>query len=253
VSAPATDPAERLERARAALRQATSNLGDHAQARRRSTSVPGAGVVPVSPALAGLFPDGGLRRGSTVRVRSSTSLLFALLAEASTRGTWCAIVGMPSLGVVAAHEAGIDLSRLALIPNPGADLIAVTSALLDGIDLIALAGTGQLRPTDRQRLAAKTRQRGAVLLPTGPWPGADLEVGLTDSAWRGLGGDGHGRLQSRRTQVRLTGRTGPAHRGRKTTVLLPGPAGAATGLDWADTRPGGGTPAMPVTRDRQAG
>jgi hypothetical protein len=133
VSAPATDPGERLERARAALHRATSNLSDHAQTRRRGASVPGAGVLPVVPVLAGLFPEGGLRRGSTVRVRSSISLLFALLAEASGQGTWCAVVGMPSLGVVAAHEAGVDLSRLALVPEPGAELSAVTSALLDGL------------------------------------------------------------------------------------------------------------------------
>jgi hypothetical protein len=68
-----------------------------------------------------------------VLVRSSTSLLFAVLAEASTQGTWCGLVGMPEVGVVAAAEAGLVLSRVALIPDPGPDLAAVTSALLDGL------------------------------------------------------------------------------------------------------------------------
>ncbi|MDT7563309.1 MAG: hypothetical protein QOG76_1933 [Pseudonocardiales bacterium] len=66
---------------------ATGDLGKHGPVRRANDSVPGAGVLPVAPALAKLLPDGGLRRGSTVRVRSSTSLLLALLAEASRTET----------------------------------------------------------------------------------------------------------------------------------------------------------------------
>ncbi|CAA9257662.1 MAG: hypothetical protein AVDCRST_MAG54-2310, partial [uncultured Actinomycetospora sp.] len=49
----------------------------------------GSPVLPVAGALAGLLPDGGLRRGSTVAVCGSTSLLLALLAEASRAGSWC--------------------------------------------------------------------------------------------------------------------------------------------------------------------
>jgi hypothetical protein len=107
VGAPATDPGERLERARAALHRATQSLGDHQQARRRGEAVPGAGVLPVAPALAGLFPEGGVRRGSTIRVSSSLSLVMALLAEPSSLGIWSAVVGMPSFGLVAAQEAGM--------------------------------------------------------------------------------------------------------------------------------------------------
>jgi len=139
---------------------------------------------------------------------------------------------MPELGLVAAHEAGIDLSRLALVPHPGNDLVAVAAALLDGLDLIALAGTKRLGAGDRQRLAARARQREAVLMPTDDWPGADLELGLAtgDGDWRGIGQDGHGRLRSRRAKVRVTGR-GNAHRARTATLLLPGPSGALAALD----------------------
>ncbi|WP_445185109.1 hypothetical protein ACTXG6_43385 [Pseudonocardia sp. Cha107L01] len=233
---------------------ATDDLGKHSPARRANDSVPGAGVLPVAPALAKLLPDGGLRRGSTVRVRSSTSLLLALIAEASRQETWCAVVGIPDLGLVAAHEAGIDLSRLALIPNPGADLVAVTAALLDGLDLVAVGGTQQLRAGDRQRLTARARQRGAVLVATDDWPGADVELGLTPGGegWDGLSQDGHGRLRSRRVQVRATGR-GAQHRGRKATLLLPGPAGAAAAVDWSQTASSADHTRVPVPRERQAG
>jgi hypothetical protein len=43
------------------------------------------------------------------------------------RGYWS------ELGAVAGHEAGIESSRLALIPHHGTELVAATSALLDGL------------------------------------------------------------------------------------------------------------------------
>jgi hypothetical protein len=87
-------PGERLERARAVLHRATQNLGERQQGRRRAESVPGAGVLAVAPALAGLFPEGGPRRGGTIRVPSSLSLVISLLAEPSARGIWTAVVGL---------------------------------------------------------------------------------------------------------------------------------------------------------------
>ena len=149
-------------------------------------------VLPVAEPLARLLPAGGLRRGSTVAVPGgpgSTSLLLALLAEASAGGAWVGVVGRPELGLVAAAEAGLRLDRLALVPRPGADLLAVTSALLDGLDVVAVAGAERagIRAADRQRLAARARQRGAVLVALGRWPGADLELSCADARWHGLG------------------------------------------------------------------
>src|ERR1044071_2615739 len=94
-------------------------------------------MLPVHPALAGLFPWGGLRRGTTVSVRGSTSLLFALLAPPTDTGSWAALVGMPDLGLRAAAELGVAVDRLALVRHPGRNLPAVVAALLDGMDLVA--------------------------------------------------------------------------------------------------------------------
>ncbi|MCY7344577.1 MAG: hypothetical protein LH603_22735 [Pseudonocardia sp.] len=189
-------------------------------------------VLPVAGPLARLLPAGGLRHGTTVAVPKgpgSTSLLWALLAEATAGGAWVGIVGRPGLGLVAAAEAGVRLERLALVPHPGADLLAVTSALLDGLDVVAVAGAERagVRAADRQRLAARARQRGAVLLALEPWPGADAELICTDAQWQGLGSGpegGSGRLCSRRVRVRLRGR-GVAPGGRHARLLLPGPGG----------------------------
>jgi hypothetical protein len=102
---------------------------------------------------------------------------MALLAEPTARGICSAVVGLPTFGLVAAAEAGMDLTKMALIPEPGTALLSVLSALLDGLDLIVVGDTQRLRAADRQRLAAKARQKGAVLVATTHWPGADAELG----------------------------------------------------------------------------
>ena len=136
-------------------------------------------VLPVPAELRPLLPAGGLRRGTTVAVRS-TSALLALLAAASQAGSWCAVVGMPQLNPVAAAEAGIVLERLAFVPYPGTHWTAAVAALLDGFDLVVAAPPGPIAASVASRLAARARQRGSVLLPAGPlsatWTGADLIV-----------------------------------------------------------------------------
>jgi len=250
------DVAGRLETARGLLRR----LEDRAVA--RPAAGPGADgrVLPVLPPLAGLLPGGGLRRGSTVAVAAgsgATSLLLALLAQASAAGAWSGVVGRPDLGLVAAAEAGVALDRLALVPYPGADPVAVTAALLDGLDLVAVAPVAGLRAADRQRLAARARQRGAVLLPLGPWPGSDAELGCTHVEWRGVGGaqGGSGRLRSRWVHVQLRGRGAPG--GRAARLLLPGhdgrPAADRAPAEAAPVPDAGATWAGAPAPDREAG
>jgi hypothetical protein len=100
--------------------------------------------LPVLAALEPLLPPGGLRRGSAVAVRGSASLLLALLAGPSQEGAWCAVVGLPALGLVAAAEIGVALERLALVPDPGPDWAAVAGALLDAVDVVVVAPRGRV-------------------------------------------------------------------------------------------------------------
>jgi hypothetical protein len=189
------------------------------------------GSLPVGVALRQLLPGGSLRRGSTVAVTGSppqTSLLLALLAEASAAGSWCAAVGLPRLGLVAAAEAGVAVDRLALVPFPGPEWAAVVGALIDGFDIV-VAGTPTGVPAQlASRLAARARQRGAVLVPLGQWPGADVTMEVTHSAWQGLG-QGRGRLRSREVEVVVRGR-GAAARPRRGRLWLPAPSGRPTPL-----------------------
>ncbi|MEV0273029.1 hypothetical protein AB0H43_29990 [Hamadaea sp. NPDC050747] len=148
-----------------------------------------------------------------------TSVMLALLAEASQAGSWCAIVGLPDLGVAAAAELGIVLERLALVPHPGAKWQEVVATLLDGFDLVVVAVREPVTPQIAARLSARARLRGSVLLPMGPWDSADLVLEPVGAQWQGLG-PGHGRLRCRHLTIAARGR-GTAARPREVDVWLP--------------------------------
>src|SRR5215216_1639920 len=154
-------------------------------------------LLPVVPALRPLLPGRGLRRGSTVAVGRSAALALALVAGASAAGSWVAAVGLPDLGVVAAAETGVVLERLALVPAPGARAWpTVVAALLDAVDVVLVRSPPGLPSAQARRLIARARERGAILVPLGPWPEpADLRLAVTASTWHGLG-QGHGSLHS---------------------------------------------------------
>nr|WP_242625042.1 hypothetical protein [Krasilnikovia cinnamomea] len=185
-------------------------------------------VLPVLPELSGLLPSRGLRRGSTVAVAGdrpptgcgNTSLLLALLSAASRSGSWCAVVGMPALGALAAAESGIILDRLALVPNAGPEWPTVVAALIDGVDVVVVAVPGPVSGSIANRLAARARQRGCVLVPYGRWDGADVTLQVRDGRWEGLGA-GRGRLRRREVTITAQGR-GAAARPKRMTMWLPG-------------------------------
>lgn len=189
--------------------------------------------LPVLPALEGLLPGAGLRRGATVSVGAVpgvggiTSLAMALVAQASVAGSWVAAVGLPSLGLVAADELGVALERLVLVAAPQRDAWGgVVAALVDGFDLVLLqTGRGGVRQAEARRLTARARERGAVLVQLGPgWPeGADLALQVTAARWEGLD-DGHGHLRARKVRVERSGR-GEAAQPRRVDLWLPGPSG----------------------------
>jgi hypothetical protein len=199
--------------------------------RMERTGLPGMAdqrVLPVLPPLSDLLPWGGLRRGTTVAVGGSvggsTSLLLALMAGPSQAGSWCAVVGVGSLGLVATAEMGVALGRLALVPAPGPEWPVVVAALLDALDLVVVAAPARMRASDARRLSARARQRGSVLIPFGQWECADVRLSMDGGVWAGLG-SGHGHLQARRATVSAAGR-GSAARSRRVQLWLPAPGEA---------------------------
>ena len=204
---------------------------------RRDRPVTPAGdhVLPVLPALEALLPGGSLRRGSTVSVVGSTTLALALVAGPSGAGSWCAAVGLPSLGLAAAAEVGVELSRLALVAAPGPDWPAVVAALLDALDVVVVRPPARVAPAHVRRLGARARERGAVLVPVASWSGADVRLRVTASRWQGAG-DGHGHLQARWMEVVAEGRRAAA-RPRRARLWLPPPGEGTTAPGGAGAPP----------------
>ncbi|MCU1392382.1 MAG: hypothetical protein JWM34_810 [Ilumatobacteraceae bacterium] len=192
-------------------------------------------VLPVDPALQPLFPEAGLTRGSVIGCQGPTamSVALALVAAASTAGSWMAAVGLPAIGLRAADELGIALDRLVMIAEPARDLgedpwANVVSALIDGFDLVVMRA--DIRASTARRLQARLQVRGAVLVLIGdPGPfSCDLVVTGDRGEWDGLG-HGSGRLTRRRLTVTAQGRRLP--RERRVDVWLPGVDGHVETVD----------------------
>lgn len=202
------------------------------------------------PEVARLLPPTGVRRGSTIAVTGSTSLLLALLAGPSAAGAWCAVVGVPTLGAAAAAEAGVVIDRLALVPSPGRQWAETVAALVDGVDVVVARPPARLAAGLARRLAARVRDRGCVLVSAGSWDGAELTVSATGAQWHGVE-SGYGRLRSCRLDVRVVGR-GSAARPRQGEMWLPAYDRPAVDLPIAqvpssvELAPVAGTP-IPVT------
>lgn len=171
--------------------------------------------LPVHPSLAGLLEP---RAGGTYTV-ASAGLALLMLAGPSASGAWCGIVGAPELGVEAAVELGVDPTRTVAVPDPGSRWLEVTAALVDVLSLVVVRPPESVRAAQAQRVAARLRSRGSVLVPWGDWPGADAHLSLSDPRWSGVG-RGHGHLRSRQVTVAVQRGRGPA---RQRTLWWPAP------------------------------
>lgn len=207
-------------------------------------------VVPVDPVLAGVMPH-GLVQGSTVTCTggAATSLALLLVAEASRRGAWVGVAGLPGLGVQAAGEAGVDVERIVAVRDrpaprahgrveherrlgvPGAGYDdgtwgQVLAAMIDGFDLVLIGPGVQVRAGTARRVQARAQARGAVLVLAGEVAGFGADVHLrADARWECLG-DGHGHLRSRRVTVQAHGRRVP--RPRRDELWFPAADGRIT-------------------------
>lgn len=198
-------------------------LGDLAR-RVAPLAMAGERTLPLRPDLVAVVP-GGLRRGTVIELDGggATSLGLALAAAPSAAGSWVAVVGLPTLGLVAAAEAGLDLARTAVVTDAGDRWADVIATLTDAVDVVLTGRPPRLRPADARRLTARVRERGSVLVVVGArWPDrTDLHLTVASSTWSGVG-DGHGHLRQRRVEVVVDGR-GAAGRRRRHTVDLTGP------------------------------
>ena len=141
-------------------------------------------LLPLRESLVELLPM-GLPRGSVVVAAGARSLPLSVAAGVTAAGGHVAIVGQPDVGLLAAVEMGADLTRLAVVPDPGGDPVEVAAVLLDGMDLVVLGLGGRSVPMSRARaVTARARTRGCTLLVTeGDWHGATLRLAATVSEY----------------------------------------------------------------------
>jgi hypothetical protein len=176
-------------------------------------------LLPLPESLAEQLPR-SLPRGTVAVLSGARSLPLGMVAATTAAGGHAAIVGQPEVGLLAAVEMGADLSRLAVIPDPGGDPVEVAAVLMDGMDLVVLGLGGRAVPAGRARaVTARARQKGCTLLVTnGDWPGATARLEARVCGYEVVGAGsrdsptpGCGRIGRVRLAMRARGRGhGPA-------------------------------------------
>lgn len=211
--------AEQVEQLRRQIASVSSKVGG---SRRSVAPVPEPAtfsetpdsLLPVPDSLAELLPD-SLPRGTVAVLSGARSLQLSMVAAVTAEGGHVAIIGQPDVGLLAAVEMGADLSRIAVIPEPGADPVEVAAVLMDGMDLVVLGLGGRTVPATRARaVVARARQRGCTLLVTdGDWQGASARLDAHVSGYEIAGGrdgvptPGCGRISRVRLSMRARGRS----------------------------------------------
>ena len=171
-------------------------------------------LLPMPESLDELLPK-TLPRGTVAVLSGARSLPLSMVAAVTAEGGHAAIVGQPDVGLLAAVEMGADLSRIAVIPEPGTDPVEVAAVLMDGMDLVVLGLGGRTVPATRARaVVARARQKGCTLLVTGgDWQGASTRLEARVCGYEVTGaGDGAptpgcGRISRVRLAMRARGRS----------------------------------------------
>jgi hypothetical protein len=169
-------------------------------------------LLPIPESLGERLPV-ALPRGSVVVASGARSLPLGVVAAVTGAGGHVAVIGQPDVGLLAAAEMGADLTRLALIHDPGTDPVEVAAVLLDGMDLVVLGLGGRSVPLSRARaVTARARNKGCTLLVTGgDWQGATMRLEAWVCGYEITGSDGgqpvpgRGRISRVRLAVRAGG------------------------------------------------
>jgi len=163
--------------------------------------------LPLPQWLTGLLPA-PLPRGTVAVLSGARSLLLSMVAAVTAAGGNAAIIGQPDIGLLAAAEMGADLSRVAVIPDPGTDPVEVAAVLVDGMDLVVLGlGGRRVPPTRARAVVARARSKGCTLLVTGgDWQGAPTRLAARVCGYEitphwGTPAPGFGRISGVRLQV----------------------------------------------------
>ncbi|WCT06257.1 hypothetical protein [Rhodococcus qingshengii] len=164
-------------------------------------------MLPVPKPIGDLLPRGGLARGTVLSVDGAASVLIGLLATVTAAGGHVAVIGMPGLGLLAFHEQGGDLAKVALVPQPKDAAIDCAAILLEGFDVVVLGlSGGAVTPSRGRAVAARARSKGSLLIVTeGQWDGPDLRISSRVGGYTGLTA-GRGRVTGIQLDVAAAGK-----------------------------------------------
>ena len=228
-------------------------------------------MLEVDPPWDEILPEGGVVRGQVVACSgvAAISAALSLAAGVTRRGGWVAVVEHPErfrLGIAAAAETGVVLDRTVLVTPtvtssrtpPG--LVEAVAALVEGFEVVILAGRWSLPEPAQRRLQARLRTRGGVVIcvdGSDRWQ-VDLHVrtrpavshlaaahelvGHEVAGWQDS--SPQGRLVRRRITVEIEGRRHP--RPHRVDLWLPGSGSHRTGTRIADGDDGLGPTAIAV-------
>lgn len=173
--------------------------------RRRMAEMSGHAIAPADDLPLELTEQALVPRGTVAVLSGARSLLLSMVAAATAAGGNVAIVGQPDIGLLAAVERGADLSRLAVIPDPGTDPVEVAAVLIDGMDLVVLGlGGRRVSQTRARAVVARARTRGCTLLVTdGDWQGAPTRLAARVCGYEitACNRPGFGRISEIRLQI----------------------------------------------------
>ncbi|MDJ0362202.1 hypothetical protein [Rhodococcus sp. H29-C3] len=188
-------------------------------------------TIPVPLPVAELLPHGALVRGTTLSITGAGSLLVGLVAAVSAAGYHVALIGQPKFGLLAVHEHGGDLSKVALVDPGNSDPLDAASICIDGVDLVVSTVHGRdVPPTRARAILARTRTHAGVFAITdGHMPGLDLAISSRPIALGGIEA-GRGRLRSITIETTVHGRGITQRTGRHT---LDAPTFGEKGLRWS--------------------
>lgn len=204
----AGERADEIEELRRQLSRMSGGAADGGAAPNGSA----AGALKVPEALVSMFPRQGLARGAVTAMTGASVVPMSVIAEVSRSGATVALVGLPRLNLASAVEMGADLSRIAVVSDPGVDRLEVAGVLLDGIDLVVLGFEDRLGPTGvsvtpaRARvLSGRARKQSSSLLVLGEWPGTATRVRGTVVSYQHLPlrRSGYGRIGGFRVDVEV--------------------------------------------------
>nr|WP_294637948.1 hypothetical protein [uncultured Rhodococcus sp.] len=212
--------------------QAAASGGDE-----RALSGPGRSrtlkTLPVPKPLSELLPRGALARGTALSITGAGSILVGLVATATAAGHHVALIGQPKFGMLAVHEHGGDLSKIALIDPGQADPLDAANICIDGIDLVISTVHGRdVPPTRARALLARNRTYAGILAITdGRMPGLDMTISSRPVGYGGIE-QGRGRIRSITLEATVHGRGITQRTGRYT---LTAPTFGEHGVRWVPT------------------